>query len=40
MHFSTVLLVNVSTFILWILMLLIPTGIINRIRPSRSIRFE
>ncbi len=40
MHFSTVLLVNVSTFILWILMLLIPTGVINRIRPSRSIRFE
>lgn len=40
LHFSTVLLVNVSTFILWILMLLIPTGIINRIRPSRSIRFE
>ena len=40
LHFSTVLLLNVGTFLLWMLMLLIPTGIINRIRPSRSIRFE
>lgn len=40
MHFSTVLLVNIVSFLLWMLMLLIPTAIINRIRPSRSIRFE
>lgn len=36
----TVLLLNLGTFALWLLMLLIPTAIINRIRPSRSIRFE
>ena len=40
LHFSTVLILNIGTFLLWMLMLLIPTGIINRIRPSRSIRFE
>lgn len=40
MHLSTVLLVNIASFLLWMLMLLIPTSIINRIRPSRSIRFE
>ena len=40
MHLSTVLILNVATFALWMLMLLIPTSIINRIRPSRSIRFE
>ena len=40
LHLSTVLMLNVGTFLLWMLMLLIPTGIINRIRPSRSIRFE
>lgn len=40
MHFSTVVILNLGTFILWMLMLLIPTGIINRIRPARSIRFE
>lgn len=39
-HASTVLMLNVGTFVLWMLMLLIPTAIINRIRPSRSIRFE
>lgn len=38
--FTTVLMLNAATFALWILMLLIPTSIINRIRPSRSIRFE
>ena len=40
LHWSTVVLLNVACFVLWLLMLLIPTGIINRIRPSRSIRFE
>ena len=39
-HLSTVLILNALTFLLWLLMLLIPTSIINRIRPSRSIRFE
>ena len=39
-HLSTVLMLNVGTFVLWMLMLLIPTAIINRIRPSKSIRFE
>ena len=40
LHVSTVLLVNITAFLLWLLLLLIPTSIINRIRPSRSIRFE
>ncbi|MBR4147925.1 MAG: ABC transporter permease [Bacteroidales bacterium] len=40
LHLVTVLLLNAGTFVLWILMLLIPTSIINRIRPSKSIRFE
>ena len=37
---STVLLLNLGAFLLWTLMLLIPTKIINRIRPSKSIRFD
>ena len=40
LHFLTVLMLNLGTFLLWMLMLLIPTSIINRIRPSKSIRFE
>ena len=40
LHLGTVLILNASTFLLWMLMLLIPTAIINRIRPSKSIRFE
>ena len=40
LHLSTVILLNVATLILWMLILLIPTAIINRIRPSKSIRFE
>ena len=40
LHLSTVIILNVGTFLLWMLMLLIPTAIINRIRPSKSIRFE
>ena len=40
LHLSTILLLNVVSLALWVLMLLIPTSIINRIRPSKSIRFE
>ena len=40
LHLSTVVMLNLGTFLLWMLMLLIPTSIINRIRPSKSIRFE
>lgn len=40
LHLSMVIILNVGTFLLWMLMLLIPTAIINRIRPSKSIRFE
>lgn len=40
LHLSTVLVLNAVAFVLWTLMLLIPTAIINRIRPSKSIRFE
>lgn len=40
LHLITVVILNVACFALWLLMLLIPTSIINRIRPSRSIRFE
>ncbi len=31
---------NVGTMALWVLMLLLPTIIINNVRPSKSIRFE
>lgn len=31
---------NVGTSLLWVLMLLLPTILINNIRPSKSIRFE
>ncbi len=40
LHWGTVVMLNLAVFVLWMLMLLIPTAIINRIRPSRSIRFE
>ena len=40
LHLSTVIAINLGTFVLWTLMLLIPTGVINRIKPARSIRFE
>ena len=40
LHLSTVIAINLGTFVLWTLMLLIPTGVINRINPARSIRFE
>ncbi|MCQ2319425.1 MAG: ABC transporter permease [Bacteroidales bacterium] len=31
---------DIGTFLVWIVMLLIPTMLINNIRPSKSIRFE
>lgn len=40
LHFSTVIFINLGTFLLWVLMLLIPTSVINRISPTKSIRFE
>ena len=40
LHLSTVIFINLGTFILWVLMLLIPTSVINRISPTKSIRFE
>ena len=40
LHLTTVIVLNGICFALWLLMLLIPTSIINRIRPSKSIRFE
>lgn len=35
-----ILALNIGTMILWVLMLLLPTMLINNIRPSKSIRFE
>ncbi len=35
-----ILLLNLGTFVLWVLMMSIPTMIINNIKPSKSIRFE
>lgn len=35
-----ILALNIGTLILWILMLLLPTMLINNVRPSKSIRFE
>ena len=40
LHLITVVMLNLAVFALWLLMLLIPTSIINRIRPAKSIRFE
>lgn len=31
---------NVGTMVLWVLMLILPTMLINNVRPSKSIRFE
>lgn len=36
----SIILLNVGTFVLWVLMMLIPTIVINNIKPSKSIRFE
>ncbi len=35
-----ILLLNLGTFVLWVLMMSMPTMIINNIKPSKSIRFE
>ena len=40
LHLTTVIFINLGTFLLWVLMLLIPTSVINRISPTKSIRFE
>ena len=40
LHLTRVILINLGTFLLWVLMLLIPTSVINRITPTKSIRFE
>ena len=39
-NMSHVLLLNIGTYLLWVLMMSIPTMIINNIKPSKSIRFE
>ena len=35
-----ILALNIGTMIVWVLMLLLPTILINNVRPSKSIRFE
>ena len=35
-----ILALNLGTMVLWVLMLLLPTMLINNVRPSKSIRFE
>ncbi len=40
LHWTTIVILNLACFGLWLLMLLIPTSIINRIRPAKAIRFE
>ena len=40
LHLSTMIFINLGTFLLWVSMLLIPTSVINRISPTKSIRFE
>lgn len=37
---EAIVLINLGTFLLWMLMLQIPTMVINRIEPAKSIRFE
>ncbi|MCF0201254.1 MAG: ABC transporter permease [Bacteroidales bacterium] len=40
LHLNAILLINLGTFLLWTLMLLIPTSVINRITPAKAVRFE
>lgn len=40
LNISYIIMLNVGTFVLWMLMMLIPTMVINNIKPSKSIRFE
>lgn len=40
LNISYILMLNVGTLLLWILMLMLPTMLINNIMPSKSIKFE
>ena len=40
LNLTHVILLNAGTFLLWAMMMLIPTMVINNINPSKSIRFE
>ena len=40
LNLDYILMLNVGTFVLWVLMMFIPTMVINNINPSKSIRFE
>ncbi len=40
LNLSHIIMLNIGTFILWVLMMLIPTMMINNVKPSKSIRFE
>jgi len=40
LHLDYIVILNIGTLTLWMLMLLLPTILINNIRPSKSIRFE
>jgi len=39
LNVNNILLINFGTLVLWFIMLLIPTAVINRILPARSIKF-
>lgn len=40
LNISYIIMLNIGTFVLWMLMMLIPTMVINNVKPSKSIRFE
>jgi len=40
LHPLIVIAINIGTLLLWTMMLLIPTAVINRISPTKAIRFE
>lgn len=40
LNWNYIVMLNVGTFVLWVLMMLIPTMVINNVKPSKSIRFE
>ena len=40
LNLTHIVLLNAGTFLLWVMMMLIPTMVINNINPSKSIRFE
>ena len=35
-----IMMLNIGTFLLWVMMMLVPTMVINNVKPSKSIRFE